>query len=197
MLALVGFGLKAGIMPLHVWLPAAHANAPSHVSAVMSGVMIKMGIYGLVRVTGLLPRRRGVVGLALLLAVGAASGVLGVALRARPARPQAAAGLPQHREHRHHRDGAGAGADGPAARASRTGWRWGSAGALLHVWNHGLFKSLLFLGAGAVIHAAGTREIDRMGGLAQAMPATACAVRGRRGGDLRPAAAERLRERVG
>ena len=54
-LALVGFGLKAGIMPLHVWLPSAHAIAPSHVSAIMSGVIIKMGIYGLVRVTSLLP----------------------------------------------------------------------------------------------------------------------------------------------
>ena len=50
-LALVGFGLKAGIMPLHVWLPSAHAIAPSHVSAIMSGVIIKMGIYGLVRIT--------------------------------------------------------------------------------------------------------------------------------------------------
>ena len=55
LLALFGFGLKAGIMPLHFWLPSAHAMAPSHVSAMMSGVLIKMGIYGLVRVTGLLP----------------------------------------------------------------------------------------------------------------------------------------------
>src|SRR5207249_2834371 len=54
-MALVGFGLKAGIMPLHVWLPGSHAIAPSHVSAIMSGVLIKMGIYGLVRVTSLLP----------------------------------------------------------------------------------------------------------------------------------------------
>ncbi len=53
-LALVGFGLKAGIMPLHVWLPSAHAAAPSHVSAIMSGVLIKMGIYGLLRVTSLI-----------------------------------------------------------------------------------------------------------------------------------------------
>ena len=77
-LALVGFGLKAGIMPLHVWLPSSHAAAPSHVSAIMSGVMIKMGIYGLVRVTSLLatpPLSWGVV----LLVLGVVSGVLGVA----------------------------------------------------------------------------------------------------------------------
>ena len=77
-LALVGFGLKAGIMPLHVWLPSAHAAAPSHVSAIMSGVLIKMGIYGLVRVTSLLPNPPldwgGVV-----LGLGVVSGVLGVA----------------------------------------------------------------------------------------------------------------------
>ncbi len=58
-LALVGFGLKAGIFPLHIWLPSAHANAPSHVSAILSGVMIKMGIYGLVRFSGWLPTPDG------------------------------------------------------------------------------------------------------------------------------------------
>src|SRR6185436_1155158 len=55
-LALIGFGLKAGVMPLHFWLPSAHAMAPSHVSAIMSGVLIKAGIYGLVRITSLLPQ---------------------------------------------------------------------------------------------------------------------------------------------
>src|SRR6185369_3949800 len=77
-LALVGFGLKAGIMPLHVWLPGAHAAAPSHVSAIMSGVLIKMGIYGLVRVTSLLPNPPLEWG-GIVLALGVVSGVFGVA----------------------------------------------------------------------------------------------------------------------
>ena len=102
LLAVVGFGTKAGFMPLHVWLPEAHPAAPSHVSAVMSGVMIKTGIYGLVRVL-IVPRAAaGVVGLA----AGRHRrdlGRPGRALCPGPARPQAAAGLPQRGEHRHHR----------------------------------------------------------------------------------------------
>src|SRR4029077_20007665 len=77
-LAFVGFGVKAGIMPLHVCLPSAHANAPSHVSAIMSGVIIKMGVYGLVRITSLIPNPPVAWG-AILLALGVVSGVLGVA----------------------------------------------------------------------------------------------------------------------
>src|SRR5204862_1708941 len=77
-LALVGFGLKAGIMPLHVWLPGAHANAPSHVSAVLSGVLIKAGIYGLARVTTLVAIPPAWWG-GLVVVLGVTSGVLGVA----------------------------------------------------------------------------------------------------------------------
>ena len=77
-LALVGFGLKAGIMPLHIWLPDSHAIAPSHVSAIMSGVIIKMGIYGLVRITSLVPNPPLAWG-AIVLGLGVISGVLGVA----------------------------------------------------------------------------------------------------------------------
>src|SRR5262249_49156197 len=77
-MALVGFGLKAGIMPLHVWLPSAHANAPSHVSALMSGVIIKIGVYCLVRITSLAPQPPIEWG-GIILALGAVSGVLGVA----------------------------------------------------------------------------------------------------------------------
>ena len=93
-LAVVGFGTKAGFMPLHVWLPEAHPAAPSHVSAVMSGVMIKTGIYGLLRTLtflGLPPAWWGW----LLVAIGLVSGRAGRALRAGAARPQAAAGVPQ------------------------------------------------------------------------------------------------------
>jgi formate hydrogenlyase subunit 3/multisubunit Na+/H+ antiporter MnhD subunit len=78
-LGIAGFGLKAGLVPLHVWLPGAHANAPSHVSALLSGVMLKMGVYGVVRVCGLLPEPPLAWG-AVLLGIGAVSGVLGIAL---------------------------------------------------------------------------------------------------------------------
>ena len=78
-LGIVGFGMKAGLMPLHVWLPGAHANAPSHVSALLSGVLLKAGIYGVVRVCGLLPEPPIWWGAALL-GIGALSGVLGIAL---------------------------------------------------------------------------------------------------------------------
>ncbi len=167
-LALIGFGFKAGLMPLHVWLPGAHANAPSHVSAVMSGVMLKMGVYGIVRMTALLP-----VGAVwwgpVLLAVGAATSVAGIAfaIGQRDLKRLLAyssienigiiamgLGLALLGREQHHAE-------------------WvllGLGGALLHVWNHSLFKSLLFFNAGAVIHAAQTRDIDQMGGLAKRLP---------------------------
>jgi formate hydrogenlyase subunit 3/multisubunit Na+/H+ antiporter MnhD subunit len=170
-LALVGFGLKAGVVPLHFWLPPAHAAAPSHVSALMSGVVIKTGIYGLLRVTGLfdaVPAWWGVT----LLAAGAVSAVLGVAFA-----------LAQHDLKRllayHSVENIGIIALGAGlallgrARGEPALVLLGMAGAGLHVVNHALFKSLLFLGAGAVQHAAGGRAIDRLGGLARRMPATA------------------------
>jgi len=171
LLAVVGFGLKAGIMPLHVWLPSSHALAPSHVSALLSGVMIKMGIYGLVRICSLLPNPPIWWG-GLLLALGVISGVLGVAFA-----------IGQHDLKRllayHSIENIGIIVIGVGlAMLGRTLGRgdWivlGLAGALLHVWNHALFKSLLFLSAGSVIHAVHTREIDRLGGLAKLMPWTA------------------------
>ena len=95
----------------------------------------------------------------------------GGGVRHRPARPEAAAGVPQHREHRHHRDGAGPGPDRPFARSRGLG-RPRPGRRLLHVWNHALFKALLFLSAGSVIHAVHTRDIDHLGGLAKPMPWT-------------------------
>jgi len=170
-LALVGFGLKAGIMPLHVWLPSSHAIAPSHVSAIMSGVIIKMGIYGLVRVTSLLPTPPLHWG-GIVLALGAVSGVLGVAFA-----------IGQHDLKRllayHSIENIGIIVMGLGlALIGRSLGRmdWvilGLGGGLLHVWNHALFKALLFLSAGSVIHATHTREIDQLGGLAKRMRWTA------------------------
>jgi formate hydrogenlyase subunit 3/multisubunit Na+/H+ antiporter MnhD subunit len=169
-LAAIGFGTKAGFVPLHVWLPEAHPAAPSHVSAVMSGVMIKTGIYGLVRTLtflGPLPAWAGW----LLVSVGVTSGVLGVLFA-----------LAQHDLKRllayHSVENIGIITLGLGL--GLVGLRTGStplavlgfAGALLHVLNHALFKGLLFLGAGAVLHSAKTRDMEELGGLLKRMPWT-------------------------
>jgi hydrogenase-4 component B len=168
-LALVGFGLKAGLFPLHVWLPSGHANAPSHVSAILSGVTIKLGIYGLVRFSSWMPvpASAGWV----VAALGMASAVLGVAFA-----------LGQHDLKRllayHSVENIGIiliGLGFALVAAGQGSPRWGMlalAGGLLHVWNHGLFKALLFFGAGSVLHATGTREMSRLGGLWRALPWT-------------------------
>ena len=165
---LVGCAIKAGAMPFHVWLPSAHAAAPSHVSALMSGVVIKMGIYGLLRVLSLYAATPSWMG-ETILAMGIVSSVLGVAFA-----------LAQHDLKRllaYHSienigiilTGIGVGLVARAHGATAIALL-GFAGGLLHVWNHGLFKSLLFLGAGAAIQGTHTREIDRMGGLGRRMP---------------------------
>jgi formate hydrogenlyase subunit 3/multisubunit Na+/H+ antiporter MnhD subunit len=170
-LAVIGFGTKAGLVPFHVWLPEAHPAAPSHVSAVMSGAMIKTGIYGLIRILTLLgppPLWWGW----LLCAIGLTSGVFGVLFA-----------LAQHDLKRLLAYssvenigiialGLGVGELGLST-GSATLTALGFAGALLHVLNHAFFKGLLFLGAGAVAHATGTREIDHLGGLLKRMPWTA------------------------
>ena len=171
LLALLGFGLKAGLMPLHFWLPSAHASAPSHVSAMMSGVLIKMGIYGLVRMFGYLPETPVSWG-GIVLILGCASSVLGVLFA-----------IGQHDLKRllayHSVENVGIIVTGLGlamigqSRGQPTWVALGMAGCLLHVWNHGLFKSLLFLCAGAVVHETGTRQIDQLGGLARRMPRTA------------------------
>jgi formate hydrogenlyase subunit 3/multisubunit Na+/H+ antiporter MnhD subunit len=169
--ALLGFGLKAGSMPLHIWLPSAHANAPSHISAILSGIVLKTGIYGMMRVFSAFadpPLWWG----ATVLILGLVSGVLGVAFA-----------IAQHDLKRllayHSIENIGIIMMGigialigesqgnPALTAL------GLAGALLHVVNHALFKALLFLSAGSVIHATGTREIELMGGVARRLPYTA------------------------
>jgi hydrogenase-4 component B len=171
-LAVLGFGAKAGVIPLHVWLPMAHPVAPSHVSAIMSGVVIKMGVYGLVRVLvdllGGGPAWWGGV----VLGLGAASALLGVLYA-----------LMEHDLKRllafHSVEnigiifiGLGAGlmfhAYGLGALAAL-----GIVAGLYHTINHACFKGLLFLGAGSVLHATGTRNMEEMGGLIKPMPRTA------------------------
>jgi hydrogenase-4 component B len=172
-LGLVGFGLKAGAVPLHFWLPGAHAAAPSHVSAVLSGVMLKVGIYGLFRLLTLVGTPPAWFGWTLFL-VGLASGILGVVWA-----------LAQHEMKRllayHSVENIGIILLGMSvgvlgAVYGRPGVALlGFAGALLHALNHALFKSLLFLGAGAVLLATGRRMIDQLGGLGRQMPWTAAA----------------------
>jgi hydrogenase-4 component B len=170
-LALVGFGTKAGFWPLHVWLPEAHPAAPSHVSAVMSGVMLKLGIYGLLRTVLWLGQPPIEWGITLVL-VGTVSSLGGV-LHA----------LGQHDLKRllayHSVEnvgiialGMGVGMLGQSESLPAVAYL-GYAGALLHVLNHGLMKGLLFQCTGGVVHATGTRNIESLGGISRRMPITA------------------------
>ena len=169
-LALLGFGVKAGMFPLHIWLPSAHANAPSHVSAIMSAVAIKMGVYGIVRFSGWLPVPAGA-GWAVL-GIGCVSALMGIAFA------MAQNDLKRLLAYCSVENvGIILAGLGLALLAAGNGYpAWGQAalaGALLHVLNHGLFKSLLFFGAGSVLHATGTRDMSRLGGLWRVMPWTA------------------------
>ena len=170
LLALAGFGIKAGLMPFHVWLPEAHAVAPSHISAILSGLVLKMGVYGLIRLMTMIAEIPFWFGMVLLFA-GIMSGILGVVFA-----------LAQHDLKRllayHSIENIGIIFIGLGVAVLGQHEAWGVlalAGALLHVWNHALFKALLFFAAGSVIRAIGTRAIDAMGGLMRNMPATGTA----------------------
>ncbi len=174
LLAFFGFGAKAGMLPLHSWLPRAHPAAPSHASALMSGVMVKIGIFGIIKVgidllghSGI-PLWWGVV----VLAFGAVSSVLGVLYA-----------LAEHDIKRllawHTVEnigiilmGVGTGMAGIALNHPVIA-AIGLLGALFHLLNHALFKGLLFLGAGAIIFRLHTRDMEKMGALAKRMPWTA------------------------
>jgi hydrogenase-4 component B len=171
-LFLLGFGIKAGIVPLHIWLPVAHPVAPSNVSALMSGVIIKSGIYGLARVCfdflGTPPLWWGVT----VLTVGTVSAVVGVLYA-----------LMEHDLKRllayHSIENIGIILMGLGAALMflHSGHTLLAALALIaglyHTINHASFKALLFLGAGAVLHATHTRNMEEMGGLVKRMPQTA------------------------
>jgi hydrogenase-4 component B len=168
--ALIGFGAKAGIMPFHIWLPGAHANAPSHVSALMSGIMLKVGLYGIIRTVSFfrdLPVWFGW----LVLVMGAVSALVGIILASsqRDLKRLLACSSIEN-------IGIICIGLGMALVGMQSGDRvlvvFGLTGAFMHILNHALFKPLLFLGSGAIIHATGTRQIDRMGGLSRIMPRT-------------------------
>ncbi|MGZ5155779.1 MAG: hydrogenase 4 subunit B [Caldimonas sp.] len=169
LLALFGFGAKAGLVPLHVWLPEAHPAAPSPVSALMSGVMLKTAIYGLLRVTfDLLPAQIWWWGV-LLLALGLTSALIGVvfaAVQVDMKRLLAYSSIENI--------GLIVAAVGLAVLFSAYGMRAVSAlaltAALYHVASHAFFKSLLFVGTGAVLHATGQRSLGKLGGLIRYMP---------------------------
>jgi hydrogenase-4 component B len=169
-MSLFAFGVKAGILPLHVWLPDAHANAPSHVSALLSGIMLKMGMYGLIRVCGYLPAPPASWGASLLL-LGSAGGIFGIAFALGQRDLKRLLAYSSVENIGIITMGLGLAMLGRSV--GRADWvLLGMAGCLLHIWNHSFFKPLLFMGAGSVIHASGTRDLDRMGGLARAMPRT-------------------------
>ncbi|MGH7186096.1 MAG: proton-conducting transporter membrane subunit, partial [Pseudomonadota bacterium] len=172
LLALAGFGTKAGLIPAHIWLPRAHPVAPSHVSALMSGVMTKVAVYGFVRIVFDLVGDPAWWWGAVVMVLGAITALLGV-LHA----------LMQHDLKRllayHTVENIGIifiglglalafQANGLIAAAAL-----GLTAALFHVLNHSLFKSLLFFGAGAVLSSTGTRDMERLGGLIHVMPWTA------------------------
>lgn len=170
--ALIGFGTKAGVVPLHVWLPQAHPAAPTNVSAVMSGVMLKTAIYGMVRlvfdILGTGPAWWG----AVVLFIGVVSAVIGVIFA-----------LMEHDMKRllafHSVENIGIILMGVGAGLIFYAWSMpvpaaiALAGGLFHVINHGVFKSLLFLCTGSVYYATHTKDIENLGGLIHRMPQTA------------------------
>jgi hydrogenase-4 component B len=170
-LALVGFGSKAGLIPLHVWLPRAHPAAPSHVSALLSGVMIKLGIYGLLRVgldlLGGGPAWWGM----LLIVLGAGSAVLGVLYALMEDDIKRLLAYSSVENMGIITLGVGAAFLFQSLAMPRAA-ALALAAALYHVLNHAAFKGLLFLGAGSVLHATGTRNMNRHGGLIHRMPWT-------------------------
>ena len=169
-LGAVGFGLKAGLVPLHVWLPGAHASAPSHVSAIMSGVLLKTGVYGLVRVAALLEVAPVWWGATLLVA-GTLSAVTGIAFAVGQRDLKRLLAYSSIENVGIIVMGIGLATLGRSL--GRVEWVvLGLGGSLLHVLNHALFKPLLFMGAGSVVHAGHTRHMDLLGGLGKRMPET-------------------------
>ena len=167
----VGFGLKAGFIPLHSWLPHAHPAAPSHISGVMSGVIVKLGIYGIIRMISYLQHDFVLLG-EIIISLSVLTGIFGIINAA------------VHRDFKRMLAyctienigiigiGIGVGLIG-IGNGSSLMYFLGFGGALLHVLNHSLFKSLLFYSAGAVFQQTHTRDMEKLGGLIKSMPKTA------------------------
>ncbi len=169
-LLFVGFGSKAGVFPFHVWLPHAHPAAPSHISAVMSGVMIKTGIYGILRIYMLLELPAPVFGY-IVLTAGVISGILGVVYALGQNDIKRLLAYSSVENIGIILIGMGIGMIGVSTQHPMMALL-GFSGAVFHVLNHAVFKSLLFMGAGMVVHHTGTRSIDALGGLLKSMKIT-------------------------
>ncbi len=166
-----GFAIKAGLMPFHTWLPLAHPAAPSHVSALMSGVMIKLGIYGILRLITFYAKIGSGISFAIL-ALGLVTGLLGIyfAMAQRDIKRLLAYSSIENIGIM--TTGIGLGLLGLSTGNNYMAY-FGFAGALLHALNHSLFKELLFFGAGSVYMKAHTRDMEHLGGLSKSMPYTA------------------------
>lgn len=172
-LFLLGFGMKAGLFPMHVWLPEAHPAAPSHVSAIMSGVMIKTGVYGVMRTLWYVVESSELhtIGI-IILAVGVVTGLWGVILAAVQNDAKRLLAYSSIENVGVIFIGLGIAALGQAAGNYMVA-TIALCGALLHTVNHSMFKSLLFFGAGNIYSQMHTTLLDRFGGVAKHMPMTA------------------------
>ncbi|MDR2489448.1 MAG: hypothetical protein LBD42_08155 [Desulfovibrio sp.] len=169
-LALIGFGAKCGIIPLHMWMPEAHSSAPGHVAVLLSGTMLNMGMYGIFRIVSLFGPGDPWWSYTLM-GVGAFSGVLGILLGAAQSDMKRTLAYSSAENM-----GIICMALGAALLAGRNGASVAMAlllaGAFLHMWNHSLFKSLLFLAANAVKEGTHTTQIQHLGGLYKRLPLT-------------------------
>ena len=192
--ALIGFGAKAGFVPFHVWLPEAHPAAPSHVSALMSGVMIKMGLYGLLRVVSFIGPPAPWWGLSLG-ALGLLTALVGISLALYQRDMKRVLAYSSIENMGLIGLALGVGLFGSATGHSAVAVLGTSAG-LLHIWNHALMKCLMFFAAGSVLHGTGTKDLEKLGGVAKRMPWTGVSDDHRGGGDFGTAALEWLRQQV-
>ncbi|MCW5211853.1 hydrogenase [Desulfobulbus sp. TB] len=169
-LALIGFGSKAGLFPLHIWMPSTYSAAPSHLPGIMSGVMAKMGIYGILRIYLLLDAPTPVFGNVVLIC-GILTGIFGVVYALVRQNIKELLAYSSMENIGIILIGLGIGMLG-AGEGNQAMAFFGFAGALLHVFNHSVFKSLLFMGAGAIEQQTGTNSIEDLGGLLKKMPVT-------------------------
>ncbi len=170
----IGFGMKAGLFPMHIWLPEAHPAAPSHVSAIMSGVMIKTGVYGILRLLQAIDNNTELlysIGLIVLLS-GIITGLWGVIFAAMQNDIKRLLAYSSIENIGVILIGLGVAAVGHAAGSNFIGM-CGMCGALLHIVNHSLFKTMLFFSAGNIYSKMHTTAMNQMGGLAKHMPVSA------------------------